>query len=96
MDYTNMYQLVPIPILGEKASLWCSYDEQFSINKFFLLVHGAKNDLIEIEQQEIVDLLLDTFATDETINNIRDFEIDEVGVDEPLTLENTGCVRRVV
>lgn len=93
-DYTNMYQLGPMPILGKKASIWCSYDNDFSIDKFFLSVPGAKNDLIEIEQQEIVDLLLDTFATDETIAAIRDFEVDNVNYDEPLTFAGTGCVRR--
>lgn len=94
-DYTNMYQLGPMPILGEKASIWCSYDNVFSIDKFFLSVPGAKNDLIEIEQQEVVDLLLDTFDTDETIAAIRDFEVDDVNYDEPLTFRNTGCVRRM-
>ena len=94
-DYTKMYQLERIPAFGENASLWCSYDEQFLIDKFFLSVPGAKNDLIEIEQQEVVDLLLDTFDTDETIAAIRDFEVDDVNYDEPLTFRNTGCVRRM-
>ena len=69
--------------------LECSYDPKtYHPQQFF--ING-----VLVTQEDLIDDFAWDYDVEHVRREIRDFEIDNAGYDEPLTFRSTGCVRRV-